>query len=126
MDALLPVNASIEANAVIARLTDRGRYLTRHNRLYVVGTLALIGGGLVSIMFFNTALILLGCGIIAAVLDVRRRAANDSARWLGQHRRALESCANDASRWRGQTRCTRVGCVAERTCGLRNRMTELG
>jgi len=122
---MLPANVISETNATMARLSDRGSQLTRHNRLYVVGTLACIGGGLLSIMFFNTALIFLGCGVIAAVLDVRRREANNAAHWLGQQRRALENCANDASRWLGQTRCTSVGCVAERTCELRSLATDL-
>lgn len=121
---MLPLNAITKTNAAVAQLADRGGYLTRHNRWYVVGTLACIGGGLLSIMFFNTALIFLGCGVIAAVLDVRRRQANDSAYWLRQQRRALEGCVNASSHVVWQPRCRVARCAAERVCELRSLMTD--
>lgn len=121
---MLPLNAITKTNAAMARLADRGGYLTRHNRWYVVGTLACIGGGLLSIMFFNTALIFLGCGVIAALLDVRRRQANDSAQWLRQQRRALEDCVNASNLVMWQPRCRAVGCAAERVCELRTLITD--
>lgn len=103
----------------IGRLTDQIGRVTQRNRLYVAGTLAGVSGGVLSLLFFSTPVFLFGGSLFATVLDVRRRRAESSARWLGQQRRALEGCANDPARWLGQPCCAVDGCVAERTCELR-------
>ena len=103
----------------IGRLSDQIGHVTRRNKFYVAGTLAGVSGGVLSLMFFSTPAFLFGGSLVATVLDVRRRRADDSARWLGQQRRALESCVNDPARWLGQPRCVVDGCVAAGTCELR-------
>jgi hypothetical protein len=103
----------------IKRLTVQISHLTRRNKFYVVGTLTCVSGGILSLMFFATPLFLFGGSLMGTALDVRRRRANASARWLGQQRRALEGCANDPARWLGQPRCVVEGCVAAHACELR-------